>query len=188
MSRELLTDNALLLRNFDAKENDCVIHCLTEHHGKIHAYAKHAKKSKRRFGGGLDPLSLGKIEFRQAKSSDLKHDNNLYFLEHFYCLNSAHRYLNPFFLYQAANLWVECLDHLSTEGDQQTSLFLMAKNTLAELTLCDSLPSCEGVLTNAIKNTLILSGFSSPDASISEFKKALGLVEEVSQRGLRAKW
>jgi len=186
MSGELIADKALILRNFTVKESDCVLHCLTEHHGKIHLYAKHARNSKRRFGGGLDPLSLGEIEFKQP--SERKSSSSLAFIESFRTIDSAHRYLTPFHLYQSASLWVECLDYLSTEGDSQSDLFSMARATLAELTVLSSKEDFEQTLSRAIRNILLKTGFLAEEQPVRNFAHALTLVEEVAQRALKAKW
>ena len=49
---------ALVLRTFDQGESDRVVHLYTETHGRVGAIAKGARRSKRRFPGTLEILSL----------------------------------------------------------------------------------------------------------------------------------
>ena len=49
-------DEALLLSAVDHGESDRVVTFLTRHHGRLSAFAAGARRSKRRFGGTLEPF------------------------------------------------------------------------------------------------------------------------------------
>jgi DNA repair protein RecO (recombination protein O) len=55
---------AVILRRFDTGESDQVVWLLTEQRGRLSAFAPGARRSKRRFAGGIEPFSL--VEARLA--------------------------------------------------------------------------------------------------------------------------
>jgi DNA repair protein RecO (recombination protein O) len=64
-----------VLRKIIAQEADVILRILTSQGEKISAFAKAGLKSRKRFGGALEPLA--QISFRAIK----KESNDLYFLE-----------------------------------------------------------------------------------------------------------
>ena len=62
---------AVVLRSVDYGEADRVITLLTEARGKISAFARGARSSKRRFGGALEPFTLLDAELKERPGSDL---------------------------------------------------------------------------------------------------------------------
>ena len=51
--------------------NDVIVHALTEHHGRVSAVARHARKSKKRFRGHLEALTLVELSFKSRADWDL---------------------------------------------------------------------------------------------------------------------
>ncbi len=68
------TSRAFLLRSIDHSESNSIVTLLTLKWGKISALARGARKSRRRFGGALEPFSLieVEIEFRDTRLCLLK--------------------------------------------------------------------------------------------------------------------
>jgi DNA repair protein RecO (recombination protein O) len=62
---------AVVLRSVDYGESDRVLTLLTEERGKISAFARGARASKRRFGGALEPFTLVDAELKERAGSDL---------------------------------------------------------------------------------------------------------------------
>ena len=54
--------DAVLLRSVDFGEADRIVTLLTSRHGKVSLLARSARRSKRRFGGALEPFSLLDVE------------------------------------------------------------------------------------------------------------------------------
>ncbi|HEX2678106.1 MAG TPA: DNA repair protein RecO [Polyangiales bacterium] len=54
--------DAVLLRSVDYAEADRVVTLLTSRHGKVSLMARGARRSKKRFGGALEPFSLLDVE------------------------------------------------------------------------------------------------------------------------------
>ena len=64
------TTEALILDRHKVN-NDIIIHALTEHHGRLSAAARHARKTKKKFRGHLDSLTMVEITFRLRNDWDL---------------------------------------------------------------------------------------------------------------------
>ena len=64
------TTHALILDRHKVN-NDVIIHALTEHHGRLSAAARHARRAKKRFRGHLESLTLVEVTFRQRPDWDL---------------------------------------------------------------------------------------------------------------------
>lgn len=61
----------IVLRVVDTGEADRVVTLLTRERGKVAAYARGARASRRRFGGSLEPFTLVTAEVRERSGSEL---------------------------------------------------------------------------------------------------------------------
>lgn len=68
---ELLKLDGIVLRAVDYGESDRVVTLLTRERGKVSAFARGARASRRRFGGALEPFTLVRAETRSRAGSDL---------------------------------------------------------------------------------------------------------------------
>src|SRR5258708_33417501 len=59
----LYTTDALILRTYKLGESDRIVVFLTRDRGKKRGVAKNARQSRRRFGGGLEPLTYGRVGY-----------------------------------------------------------------------------------------------------------------------------
>ncbi|WP_242345147.1 DNA repair protein RecO [Anaeromyxobacter terrae] len=62
---------ALVLRAVDYGESDRVVTLFTHERGKVSAFARGARASRRRFGGALEPFTLVAAEARERAGSDM---------------------------------------------------------------------------------------------------------------------
>jgi DNA repair protein RecO (recombination protein O) len=62
---------AIVLRTVDTGEADRVVTFLTRERGKVAAFARGARASRRRFGGSLEPFTLVTAEVRERSASEL---------------------------------------------------------------------------------------------------------------------
>jgi DNA repair protein RecO (recombination protein O) len=62
---------AIVLRTQPVGESDLVVTFLTEGTGKLSGSAKSARKSRRRFGGALEPLTRGKAVWNEVEGREL---------------------------------------------------------------------------------------------------------------------
>src|SRR5678816_3302541 len=67
----LYTTDALILRTYALGESDRIVVFLTRDRGKKRGVAKNAKQSRRRFGGGLEPMTCGRVSYFEKERRDL---------------------------------------------------------------------------------------------------------------------
>jgi len=67
----LHTADALILRTYTLGESDRIVVFLTRDRGKKRGVAKHARRSRRRFGGALEPLTFGRVGYLEHERRDL---------------------------------------------------------------------------------------------------------------------
>src|SRR5262244_3362815 len=65
------TTDALILRTYPLGESDRIVVFLTRDRGKKRGVAKNARQSRRRFGGALEPLTCGRVTYREKERRDL---------------------------------------------------------------------------------------------------------------------
>jgi DNA repair protein RecO (recombination protein O) len=67
----LHTTDALILRTYKLGESDRIVVFLTRDRGKKRGVAKNARQSRRRFGGGLEPMTCGRVGYLERERRDL---------------------------------------------------------------------------------------------------------------------
>ena len=67
----LYTTDALILRTYKLGESDRIVVFLTRDRGKKRGVAKNARQSRRRFGGGLEPLTCARVGYLERERRDL---------------------------------------------------------------------------------------------------------------------
>src|SRR3989449_8223084 len=76
----------MVLRSHPLGESDRIVTFLTRSAGKVRAVAKGARRSKRRFGSNLEPLSRVRLQYFEREGSDLARIEAADLLESFYRL------------------------------------------------------------------------------------------------------
>src|SRR3954453_9534004 len=67
----VFTSDALILRTYKLGESDRIVVFLTRDRGKKRGVAKNARQSRRRFGGALEPMTAGRVRYREREGRDL---------------------------------------------------------------------------------------------------------------------
>ena len=67
----LYTSDALILRTYKLGESDRIVVFLTRDRGKKRGVAKNARQSRRRFGGALEPMTVGRVGYVEREHRDL---------------------------------------------------------------------------------------------------------------------
>jgi len=67
----LKQSEAIVLRSYPLREADLLVTVFTRAEGKLRGVAKAAKKSKRRFGGALEPLTYVRLYWEERERQDL---------------------------------------------------------------------------------------------------------------------
>jgi DNA repair protein RecO (recombination protein O) len=114
----------LVLRTFDQGESDRVVHLYTESLGRIGAIAKGARRSKRRFPGTLEILSLVDVRLVDPPRAQLMRLESAKLIGAF---EAIPKHLGRFAI---ACQFLELLDRLTAERESHPELFHFALGVL----------------------------------------------------------
>ena len=67
----LVETEGLILKSYGLAEADKIVVFLSEHQGLVRGVAKGAKRLKSKFGGGLEPFTVGQITYFQKEEREL---------------------------------------------------------------------------------------------------------------------
>ena len=104
---------ALILRAYPSGDFDMVYRLLCPGRGKIAAFAKSVKKSKRRFSSLPEPFDIGKATIKRGRG-------DLYFFEGFIHKKSYLKLRESLAIFSTACVVCECFDALTIEDHQET--------------------------------------------------------------------
>ena len=67
----VLTSEAVILRTWPVHEADLIVSFFTRDYGKVKGVAKSALKSRKRFGGALEPMTVARAWFAERPRQEL---------------------------------------------------------------------------------------------------------------------
>jgi DNA repair protein RecO (recombination protein O) len=67
----LLTSESVILRTWPVHESDLIVSFFTRDYGKVKGVAKAALKSRKRFGGALEPMTMARAWFAERPRQEL---------------------------------------------------------------------------------------------------------------------
>jgi DNA repair protein RecO (recombination protein O) len=67
----VLTSEAVVLRTWPVREADLIVSFFTRDYGKVRGVAKSALKSRKRFGGALEPMTVARAWFAERPRQEL---------------------------------------------------------------------------------------------------------------------
>ncbi|HEX8813008.1 MAG TPA: DNA repair protein RecO [Terracidiphilus sp.] len=67
----VLTSDAVILRTWPVQEADLIVSFFTRDYGKLRGVAKSALKSRKRFGGALEPMTMARAWFAERPRQEL---------------------------------------------------------------------------------------------------------------------
>jgi len=123
----LKESEAIVLRTYPLREADLLVTLFTRAEGKVHGVARSAKKSKRRFGGALEPLTYVRAYYEDRERQELARLDSCEVLES--PLATEVSYLRAVALAHVAEL----LDELLPDREANDSVFRLALTVLAGL-------------------------------------------------------
>jgi DNA repair protein RecO (recombination protein O) len=115
--------DALILRTYKLGESDRIVVFLTRDRGKKRGVAKNARQSRRRFGGGLEPMTCGRVGYVERERRDLV------------LLNYVEPTRSPLSAVDQDALgyvgyFAELLDECAPEADPNEALFRLGASTV----------------------------------------------------------
>jgi DNA repair protein RecO (recombination protein O) len=122
------TTDALILKTYKLGESDRIVVFLTRDRGKKRGVARNARQSRRRFGGALEPLTLGRVGYVERERRELVH---LEYVEPIRSpLGAAHGDALGYVGYFA-----ELIDEWAQEGDPSETVFRLGASMVEALAL-----------------------------------------------------
>ena len=123
----LKDSEAVVLRSYPLREADLLVTFFTRAEGKVRGVARSAKKSKRRFGGALEPLTCVKLYYEDRERQELARIDSCEILES--PLTSAVDYPRAVALGHIAEL----LDELLPDREANDAIFRLTVSVLRSL-------------------------------------------------------
>ncbi len=123
----LRESEAIVLRTYPLRESDLLVTLFTRLEGKVRGVARAAKKSRRRFGGALEPLTYIKVSYEDRERQELARLDSCEVLES--PLASEVSYPRAVALGHVAEL----LDELLPDRESNDAVFRLALSVLAQL-------------------------------------------------------
>ena len=120
------TGEAIVLRTWPFHEADLLVSLFTREHGRLKGVARHAMRSRRRFGGALEPMTHVKATWAERPRQELVR------LDAFEIVSSPMMDAVDFARVAAIELVAEVLDELP-EGAVEDAVFRLALAVLKEL-------------------------------------------------------
>ncbi len=122
------TGEAIVLRTWPFHEADLLVSLFTREHGRLKGVARHAMRSRRRFGGALEPMTHVRATWAERPKQELAR------LDAFEIVSSPMTARIDYARVAAIELIAEVLDELP-EGAVEDAVFRLAVAVLAELKL-----------------------------------------------------
>jgi DNA repair protein RecO (recombination protein O) len=123
----LKESEAIVLRTYPFRESDLLVTLFTRLEGKVRGVARAAKKSRRRFGGALEPLTHIKITYEDRERQELARLDACEVIES--PLTSEVSYPRAVALGHVAEL----LDELSPDREPNDAVFRLALSAMRQL-------------------------------------------------------
>jgi DNA repair protein RecO (recombination protein O) len=123
----LKESEAIVLRTYPLREADLLVTLFTRNEGKVRGVARSAKKSKRRFGGALEPLTYVRAFYEDRERQELTRLDSCEVLES--PLATEVSYPRAVALAHVAEL----LDELLPDREANDTVFRLALSVLAGL-------------------------------------------------------
>lgn len=119
--------HAVVIGRRDLGESDRLVDFYTRQFGKVRGVAKAARRTRSRFGSGLEPFSLGELVFFESGRSDLVR------VDHFDLLHPFLRTREDLHRLGHGAWILECLGRLSAERDPHVGLYALLVRSLRAL-------------------------------------------------------
>src|SRR5215467_8786161 len=123
----LKESEAIVLRTYPFRESDLLVTLFTRLEGKVRGVARAAKKSRRRFGGALEPLTHVKVAYEDRERQELARLDGCEVLDS--PLTNEVDYPRAVALAHVAEL----LDELLPDRDANDAVFRLTLSVLARL-------------------------------------------------------
>ena len=124
----VLTSEAVVLRTWPLREADLIVSFFTRDYGRMKGVAKSALKSRKRFGGALEPMTLARAWFAERPRQDLVRLDQLEILRSPLSAPVDHTRM------AVLSFFAEVIDEALPEHDPQETVFRLLVSVLEQTT------------------------------------------------------
>jgi len=125
----VLTSEAVVLRTWPVRESDLLVSFFTRDFGKMKGMAKSALKSRRRFGGALEPMTVARAWFQEKPKQELVR------LDQLEIIRSPLSAAVDATRLTVLSLYAEVLEQALPEHDPQETVFRLIVSVLEQTTV-----------------------------------------------------
>ncbi|HEY2860559.1 MAG TPA: DNA repair protein RecO [Terracidiphilus sp.] len=125
----VLTSEAVVLRTWPVHEADLIVSFFTRDYGKLRGVAKSALKSRKRFGGALEPMTLARAWFVEKPKQELARLDQLEIV-----ISPLSRPVDATRL-GVLSFYAELLDEALPERDPHETIFRLLVSVLEQTTI-----------------------------------------------------
>ena len=135
----VLTSEAVVLRTWPLREADLIVSFFTRDYGRVKGVAKAALKSRKRFGGALEPMTLARAWFAERPGQELVRLDQLEILRSPLSAPVDHTRM------AVLSFFAEVIDEALPEHDPQEAVFRLLVSVL-EQDNARSDPGCRSLI------------------------------------------
>lgn len=128
----LLTSDAVILRTWPVHEADLIVSFFTRDYGRVKGVAKSALRSRKRFGGALEPMTVARAWFAEKPRQELVR------LDQLEILGSPLSHPVDAVRLAVLSFYAEVLDESLPEHDPQDAVFRLLISVLEQTTAVQS--------------------------------------------------
>jgi DNA repair protein RecO (recombination protein O) len=135
----VLSSEAVVLRTWPVHEADLIVSFFTRDYGRMRGVAKAALKSRKRFGGALEPMTLARAWFAERPRQELVRLDQLEILRSPLSTPIDHTRM------AVLSFYAEVLDEALPEHDPQETVFRLLVSVLEQTKAIEKRPDQAGV-------------------------------------------
>lgn len=159
--RPSFQESGIVLRINPVRDYDLMVTLLLENSGKVSAIARSARRSKKRFLGGLDIFDCGNFSLKNTK------DPHLLELDSTNNKTPWPNLRNNMSKLSLASLCLECTNIFAQEGDQDSCFYLNPlKQALTYINSCGEKNLCRGATVWFLLHLLSHAGYDPLHATV----------------------
>jgi DNA repair protein RecO (recombination protein O) len=125
----ILTSEAVVLRTWPVHEADLIVSFFTRDYGRVRGVAKSAMKSRKRFGGALEPMTVARAWFAERPRQELVRLDQLEIVRSPLSTPVDHVRMT------VLSFFAELLDEALPEHDPQETVFRLLVSVLEQTTV-----------------------------------------------------
>ncbi len=160
----VLTSEAVVLRTWPLHEADLIVSFFTRDYGRVKGVAKSALKSRKRFGGALEPMTVAQAWFAERPRQELVRLDQLEIVRSPLSAPVDHVRM------AVLSFFAEVLDEALPEHDPQETVFRLLLSVLEQ--------------TTAVQSDIVQPPFSGPWMALTYFSlwmtRLMGLLPDIA--------